>query len=320
MLRVLLYTFLPLFLFASPEWFYNIKVKSSSVIIGYGSDKSLAVAKQHAMEDISKTISVNVQSDFSMNKSSGAEGYSKSIDQSINTSTQVNLTGVEFIKSKKIDELWYVAAKYDNSPLETKIKNSVAKDTDDEIQNTYLAKTPLIKKINEEVSKNLDYDIIRKDKMWNIKYNNHIFPLNQDQFYDLFTNVKTKQLELKPNQKSYNRYDKMYFDIKNQGIGYMSLLYVEHNGKVGVLFSNEKVSGSFRYPSQDDEDSFEIANPYHQNIYELYVAIYSQTELDLSIFENVANEYLDETSYNFDTLVDILDGERFSTYRIKIKK
>jgi RNAse (barnase) inhibitor barstar len=320
MFRFLFYICLPLYVFATPNWFYNIEEKDHNVILGYGSDKNLAVAKQQAMDEISKTISVSVQSNLNINKTSNELGYSSSIDQNINTSTQVNLTGVEFIKTKKLDDIWYIAAKYDNSPLDLKVKKTIDMDMEDEEQNNYLAKTELIKRINETLEKKLDYEIIRKDDLWNLKYKSKMFPLNQKEFYKLFSNTKSSSLEIKPNLKTYNRYDKMYFDIKNQRNGYVSLLYVEHNGKVGVLLPNKKANDSFRYPSESSFDSFEVANPYHKTIYELYIAVFSEDELDLSAFEDVENEYLDNTNYKFGALLNILDRNSFSTYRIKIKK
>ncbi|RLA75783.1 MAG: hypothetical protein DRG78_20355 [Epsilonproteobacteria bacterium] len=316
----LLLLFLPIILFANPSWLYNINPTDRNEIVGYGIDKKLSQAKQDAMSDIVKTISVKIESSLNISKSTSSGKYNKNISTNIKTETKAILTGIKFIKVEQINGLWYVASKYNNSPLEIKIKNLLPNNMQNEKQNKYLKNTELFKNINKEVKTNINYQIIRKDNLWQIKYNDIILPINQDNFYELFSNQKNSNLEIKANQSIYNENDEMYFNISNTKNGYISILYIEHNGKVGLLLSNKKSDKSFTYPDLKSEDTFKIANPYNKPIQELYIALYSKYKIDLSEFENVSDNLLDESNYNFDNLMVLLDKVNYSTFRIKIKK
>ena len=110
------------------------------------------------------------------------------------------------------------------------------------------------------------------------------------------------------------------FKIKHKKSGYISILYVEYNGKVGTLLANYKSNKSFMYPDLKSEDLFKIANPYGKAIRELYIAIYSERPVKLNQFENISSDFLDESNYNFDKLISKLDNLEFSTFEIKIKE
>ena len=111
----------------------------------------------------------------------------------------------------------------------------------------------------------------------------------------------------------------MNFIIKHKNKGYISILYVEHNGKVGVLLANKRSNKSFVYPKKDSQDIFKITNPYNKTIKELYVAIYSKKPIELYEFENVSENLLDESNYNFNKLIEKLNYLDISTFVIKIR-
>ncbi len=306
-------------LLASPNWLYNIQKIHQNEIIGYGIDSNQHQAKQIAMADIANYMSVNIKSNTSIYKKTNNDKYTKDISTNLETSSQANLTGIIFTNIEHIDGLWYVSAKYDNSPLELKFKKLLPKDLINQKQNIYLSNTLLFKILNHEMVKILNYTIIRKDNLWQIKYNNIILPLSENNFFKLFTNYKSQEITIKANKEIYQQNDKMYFNIKHKKNGYISILYVEHNGKVGILKANKKSNKSFIYPDIKSEDSFTIVNPYNKPISELYIAIYSEQPLDLYEFESVTDNLLDDSNYNFDKLLNRLDKYIFSTYTIKIK-
>ncbi len=319
MIRILYLSLLPIALLANPSWFYNLKSTDKNEIIGYGIDKSLSEAKRNAMADIVKSISVSIQSSTNISKRSVNGDFNSDVSTNLKTKAQAVLTGIKFIKTEQIGELWYVSALYNNAPLELKLKELLPQNIITEIQNNYLKNTRLFKKINNEIGIKLNYQVIRKDNLWQVKYNDILLPLNQDNFYNLFSNYKDKNLFLKANKKIYKENDEMYFNIQNSQSGYISILYVEHNGKVGVLLTNKESNKSFTYPNLKSEDTFKIANPYNKPIQELYIALYSKNKIDLSEFENISNNLLDESNYNFHILLNKLNNYTFSTYTIKIK-
>jgi len=320
MRNLFLMLLLPVVLFATPSWFFNLEHDKKCEVVGYGMDADLDKAKQSAILDITNSISVSVSS--SVNISSSDIGGKAKQDSSMNLQTQSKaiLSGVEFIKIEEENGVWYVGAKYDNSPFEVKLKKMLPEQLKDEKQNKYLKHTWGVKSLNVDIGKKLNYEIVRKDNLWQLEYKDILLPINQNDLYKFFSNQKSKEISIKANQAIYKQNDEMYFNIKHKGMGYVSILYVEHNGKVGVLLANKRSDKSFRYPEKNSEDIFKIANPYKKTIKELYVAIYSKEPIDLSEFENVSENLLDESNYNFHKLIEKLDKLTFSTFVIKIRK
>jgi len=310
---------LPMILLSSPSWLYDINPIDNNEIIGYGIDKEFSKAKQNAMSDIAESISAEVESSTNMLKSSINGKIDKKISLNKKVKVRAVLSGIKPIKAENIDGIWYIALKYDNAPLALKLKKSISYSVENEKQNHYLQHTELFKEINREIGKTLNYQIIRNDNLWQIRYKEIILPIDQNNFYKLFSNQSSLDFAIKANQSVYHQNDKMYFEIKNNREGYISILYVEHNGKVGLLLSNKRTSNSFTYPNLQSKDSFRVVNPYRKSIEELYIALFSTSYIDLSEFENVSNTLLDKSNYNFDTLLTLLDNYKYSTFRVKIR-
>jgi len=315
--KIFIVLLLPLLAFATPSWFFNIKGVNND-IIGYGVNSSLSQAKQDALADVTNAISVNVESNIntSTEDNNGQARSNSSVDS--HTSSRAVLSGVEFIKVKQEAGLWYVAAKYDNSPIELKIKKKLKHVSENEKQNKYLKNTPLFLSLNNEVKFKLNYQLIRKDNLWQLRYKHLLFNLDQHSFYKLFSNQNSKTISIKPNKSVYNVNDKMYFALKHSKPGYISILYVEHNGKVGVLLANYFSKKPFIYPGEGDELAFKITNPYGEPISELYIALYSHKRINLAEFEGVGESHLDESNYNFDKLCKLFERYPYSTSKIKI--
>jgi len=311
---------LPILLFSSPNWLYNITTMDSNEVIGYGIDKEFSKAKQNAMSDIAESISVEVESSTDMSKSSVNGKIDNKLSLNKRMKARATLSGVKPIKAENIDGTWYIALKYDNSPLELKLKKLLSSNNlHDEKQNSYLENTELFKTINQEIGKRLNYKIIRKDNLWQIRYMDFMLPMNQNDFYKLFSNKSSSDFSIQANQSIFSENDRMSFQVNNSKEGYISILYVEHNGKVGVLLSNKKSMNSFSYPDLKSKNGFKVVNPYKKSIEELYIAIFSTSNIDLSRFENVSGNLLDKSNYNFDNLLTLLDKSEYSTFRIKIK-
>lgn len=319
-MRKIFLLFFPFALFANPLWFYNLKPSDKNEIIGYGMASTLSNAKQNAITDIVKTISVEVDTSTDISKSVKNGKYNKNISSNLSTKSKASLSGIKVLNVEEIKGNWYVASSYDNSPIDIKLKKLLPENIKEEKQNNYLRDTELFQIFNSKIGKKLDYKIIRKDNLWQLRYKDITLPLNQSDFYKLFSNQSNKTITLKANKKVYKENDEMYFKIDLSKKGYVSILYVEHNGKVGVLSANKLKNRKFTYPDLKSEDTFKIANPYGQTIKELYVAIYSKEPIDLDQFENVSDDLLDESNFNFHKLLEKLSKYKPSTFTIKIKK
>ncbi len=320
MKNIFLILLFPILLFGTPDWFFHLDYDNKCEVVGYGMDTDLDKAKQSAILDITNSISVSVDSSVDISSSDIGGKARQDSSVKLHTKSKAILSGVKFVKVQKEEGIWFVGAKYDNSPFEEKLKKLLPKKLKNEKQNRYLKHTWGFKILNSSVGKKLNYEIVRKDNLWQIKYRDILVPINQNDFYKFFCSYKNSKISIKANKKIYRQNDDMYFKIKHKKKGYISILYVEHNGKVGVLLSNKKSATSFAYPDKNSKDVFQVVNPYNKTIKELYVAIYSQKPISLYSFENVSANLLDESNYNFDKLVKRLDNVDFSTVVIKIRK
>jgi len=320
----LLLLLVPVFLFASmPDWFFKLKPTHNNEVIGYGVAQTLAEAKKEALSDLTQKINVSVKSSTSISLADDNGNVSKSSASNIDTSSQAKISGVKYIKVENLDGDWYVASAYDNSAIEVKLKRLLDKSDrytlKNEEQNSYLKNTSLIKRINDYLKYDLEYNLVYKDDLWQLNYRDIYLPLNQNDLYNLFTNTSSKKISITANKKIYLVGDEMYFSIKKPENTYLSILYVEHNGKVGSLISNQKYPSTLTFPDLKSEDAFSIINPYDKTISELYIAISSNEKIDLSKFENVSDKLLDNSNYNFHKLIKKLENYDFSTYQIKIR-
>lgn len=320
MKKILFVFLIPIISFANPNWLYNIAQNDKNEIIGYGIDADLSKAKQNAISDITNTLYVSVKSSMSIEESDKNGNYNRNSSMALKTESQAVLSGVVFIKTAQENNLWYVAAKYDNSALKVKLKKLLPSILKDESQNKYLKNTPLIKNLNSYIKAKLNYKIVRKDNLWQLEYNDILLPLNERNFYKLFSNQECSVFSIKANKSIYQENDEIYFNITNHISGFFSILYVEHNGKVGVLLENQHAEKSFRYPEATSGEKFKIANPYNKPIQELYIAIFSKEPINILDFEAVSDNLLDESNYNFDKLISKLNDLEYSTFMIKIRK
>lgn len=308
---------------AAPDWFYAIRPASHTELIGYGVDQNLEQAKKLAVDDIVKSIAVQVRSSFMLETRVHDASISMLAEQRIDTQSFAVLNGVKIVKTEQINGEWYVAISYDNISIERKVAQTVGNARDaSEWQNQYLRKTALSKRIASALGTTLGFGIERVNGMWNLSYKGNYFPLTQDDFNDVLESSRSRSCSLSTNKDVYREYDRITFRAESPKKGYQSLLYVEHDGKVGVILKNHavEIGTKFVYPKDADSDALVIANPYKKTINELYVLLCSAEKVDLRDFESVTDVYLDESNYNFNKLLSLLDKHEFSTVKIKIKK
>jgi len=301
MLKRIIILLLPVYIFSMPYWFHNFFVRDYE-IAGYGADKDLQNARNIAKAEIAKTIKVQISSSTNINESlTDNEKYKKFVQNKISTSSDATLEGIKIVKEELKEGLWWVCVVYDNRTLLQKIK----------------AKYPNFSKKQLKNLKKLQ--VIRKDHNWYLQIKNDLFLLKKEDFTNLFSTIKNKNLQFLSNKMIYISGNKINFKVISKNKGYISILYVENNGKVGVILPNAKIKQKLIYPSKKDKEALIAYNPYQKTISEMYVCIYSPTKLDLSEFENIDDDLLDESNYHFDKLLDIIQKNPFATIKIKIK-
>jgi hypothetical protein len=317
-LKQLVLLFLPLYILAQPSWFHNTPHKNYE-IIAYGVDKDLQIARNIAKAEVSKQISIHISSNTNIKKSIDNGNYNKSISNNISTSSNATLQGIKILKEVKEDNIWYVSVVYDNRTLLQKIKSKQQYIKPSQIKKSYLNTTPLVKSIFKTLGFKTDINLIRKNNSWYLNISDNLFLLNRDNFIKLFMNTKNEYISFSTNKNIYKYPDNIQFKVNTKESGYVSILYSEENGKVGVLLNNMQIDKSIIYPKDNSEDNLIAYNPTNNTIQELYVTVYSKNKIDLDIFENVSDNLLDESNFSFDKLLDMINNNKFSTIPLKIK-
>lgn len=302
----------------APAWFH-LPSERSYEIMGYGQADTLDEARGMALKEISQTLKVNVSSSTDINNKLKNDEYNQEITQNLKTSTSAVLIGSKVDRSVKVDEVWYVAVVYDTSSYGAKLKRALNNSVLKNEKLNYLSSTSLVRGINEEVGYKLRYKLLRENDLWKLQYRDIKLVISESDIVKLFAFNNGSRIGLKLNKKIFYPQDVMQFSIGLKKPGYVSMLYVEANGKVGVLFANKKQSRSSTYPAKNSDEELVVANPYKKVLNEMYLTTLSQKPLNLTLFESVQSSYLDESNYKFAELVTLLDKTDFSSVVVKIK-
>ncbi len=288
-------------------------------MVAFGVDKNLQLARDIAKSELAKQIKIDISSSTHINKSIENGNYNKSIKKNISTSTNTTLQGIKILKESKQDNLWYVSVIYDNRTLLQKIKANKLLIRKSKINNNYLYSTSLVKDIFKTLGFKTKINLITKNNSWYLNISDNLFLLNKEDFKKLFKNYTNKNVNFYSNKNIYKYPDNMQFKINTKKKGYVSILYSESNGKIGVILDNIKIYKHIAYPKDTDENKLTAYNPSKDTVTEMYIAIYSKNKIDLKEFEQVSDNILDESNYNFNKLLTLLDSNQYSLLTLKIK-
>jgi len=302
-MRILIFSFIFSFLFATPKWFYSLDNNKSNYYIGYGEGKNIKEAKMNALNDISSQIEIKIKSEFESN----INNYKKNISQKLNLSTNANLTDYKVLKVENKDNKYYVAIGYENIPNIDKFIKKLPKNTKIS-QNYFLNNTYLGKYIKEKTGKFIKFHIFNKDNKWYIGYNNKIQILDKNMFNKLYISMG----EIKTNHK-YNIFhndDIIKVYIKAPFDGYVTLFDVDSKGSVYILLSQKLKKGWNEIKNED----FELqAYTDKKEDFEMYVAVFMKNRENFTQFSSVLNP---NNNRDFGILIDTIKNYNFATLKI----
>lgn len=308
-----------------PNWYLSLKAnKSNSEIIGYGEAKTLEEAKVKARENIAKQIKTTIESTAIHNISSNNDNLHNLYSKKIQEKTVATLQDIKLLKNYDNEEgRVFVALSYENIPFINRMAKKLDLSKCKEKQNSYMKKTLLLTKINKQTNCTPHIKLQRKNNLWYLVHKNSIQELPSEFFEELYTSVENENINLKPSKKILKDGDEFYFTATPKQSGYLSLLTVYENGTVTVLIPNIQVKKNkiIQLPDENYGEALEAGLvKLNQPTHDLYVAIYSQKKLNLSRFEQAAQELSKvENSKKFDELINKLDGYSFSTILLRTK-
>ena len=189
-------------------------------------------------------------------------------------------------------------------------------------QNSFLKKTPLIKKANRLTPCPYDYTLQHLNKRWYLHYKTILFPLSTQKLDALFIDIPSHQIEVKSRQATFVEGDGFNLSLKSHGAGYLTLFSVYEDGRVGVLFENRvvKKGKGFIFPSLESKQEFvaTLVTP-AKATKDLYIAVLSSTRLPLSSFEQQESMLIGEKEFRFNEVIALCRDHACASIVLKTK-
>ena len=294
---------------AQPAWYHTMKNTKQNTYIGYGSAFSEQEAKQNALVDISSQISTKINSKITRTKQNIAGNFQKDTTISSAQSTNTTLSDYKLLKMNFEKGKYFIAVEYENISSLQKFQNKL--------------KARNIKVRLEKYFTN--FDLVRKDKRWYIKYQDIMQVLDEKDISKFFVSIKNTNLSIKTNKKNDILYDgdEFYFKVKSSKKGYVSIATVYENGTVSVLMKNIPIEANIieNIPDKDFE-SIPEAGLLQKGIdtYDMYVMVYSSKKLLWDNFALADDELVSSERYkNFDELQEFLQNKKYTTLKVVTK-
>ncbi|WP_373034798.1 LPP20 family lipoprotein [Sulfurimonas sp.] len=317
-------------IFANPAWYHNVEKSKPQVYIGYGSGVDEVHAKQEAFNDIASQISVSVSTSLLQKQKLENGKFTNSEDFIASQDSKATLYDYELIKTEFYKGKYFVAIEYENIPSFDKFINKLKTIQlkhliTNEKQNSYLKHTSMAKKLKKTLKKDIDFELLRKDKKWYIKYKTTLQPLDKKDFTKFFNSVSNSKLMIETDKKGNILYDKekFFFKVKSTQNGYISILSVYEDGTVSTLVKNIKVvKNKIQNIPDKDFESILQAGLMASGVetYDLYIAIYSPKKTRFESFAHADEELISEEKYkNFDELITFLESKIYTSLKVVTK-
>lgn len=323
------YIFLSFFVFATflnaaPIWFYKIASKDYE-IIGYGSGKTLEEAVLQAKADVSNSIKSEIKSELNIKSSTSNDDYSHEAKSSVKSSSSSVLSGVEVIKTQKIEDEFFVAVSYDTRAFEVRFFEKIGQNKEC-VQNAgFLNKSPLGENLKALAKCDLKLEIYRKGNDFFIQSAGVSMPFTEDNIEKLFVEQVNLDIELNASKNSLKDGEAFHLIVKsNKTDGYISLFNLYDKGQVVLLVDNIE-SGfkkTIKIPQIIDENLELIASTNGKNsTKDLYIVLWHKTKLPFTLFTMVEDSALDEKKgQNLDELIKLLDKHSWSSTLVRVRK
>ena len=304
----------------APTWFGTLPAGTTYEIIGYGEGITLDEAKMNAKSDIAKTISTHIDSISTTQTSVNNMTLDHNASQSVRETSNLTITDAELIKGEPKDGRFYVALRYENLPLSSKLAKRGGQLLCGQ-PNVYLSQTSTILALSSDLNCSVSVDITRENDGWYLGRGEHRNSMNNTDFHEFMIETSTGTLRLKSNRTLVNE-DEAYA-LNLEGLptsGYLSLFDVYDDGRVVLMENNidlaRKSKKAFRYPDDIRKD-LELSGGVSEagrDAVDLYVVLISNEPLKLSSFIPMGqNVEKGERAFAIDRLLSLMQNNPFAT-------
>lgn len=305
--------------FGAPSWYMNTIVKPYE-LIGYGEGDSAESAMGRAKEDIASQLKTKIDSTLSQSTKVKNGKVSSESAQKLKVTTETMLSGVEKLKEEREGSIYYAAYKYDIRPFEVRFAAKATKAVcQSKSGSTTLEHTKLFKAVSEELGCRPKMKLTRQNGVYTISSQDIALPANGE-IERMFFTSHSAPLILTPSKQQPKSGESVSFSIKSQRDGYVSFFDVYDDGKVALVTANAKISKikGLKIPDDTNKD-LEIAMSDNEgkNSSDMFVAILSDSELDIGSFERMEEVVATDKAYRLDELFWLMDKHPSATTVIK---
>jgi hypothetical protein len=317
--------YLPLvsiFALAAPSWYMHTDTKPYE-LIGYGEGDSVELAASRAKEDIASQLKTKIDSMVSQNTKVKNGKADKESAQKLRVTTEAMLSGVEKLKEEREGNTYYAAYRYDARPFEMKFAAKATKAVcQGKSGSTALEYTKLFTAIAEELGCRPKIKFVRQNGIYTISSQYAALAANT-QIERMFFSRSSQTLSITPSKYQPQSGESISFMLKSQKEGYVSLFDVYDDGKVTAVTLNAKIKKAqlLKIPDDTNKDlEIAMSNNEGKNSTDMFVAVFSESELDLSGFERMDEGVATEKAYRLDELFWLMDKHTFATTVVKTVK
>jgi len=304
----------------APAWFGLLQSGAEYEIIGYGEGLTLNEAKTNAKSDIAKTIRSHIDSSFSAQTSVSNLTVNHNAQSTISETSNLTIADAQLKKSEQNNGRFYVALRYENLPLSTKLakrggESLCGKST------IYLSQTASVLALSRELNCSVSVDITRENDGWYLGRGEHRTLMSNADFRELMIETSTGALRLKSNRSMVSEDEAYTLDFDGLPTsGYLSLFDVYDDGRVVLMESNINLSHHSKkrvlYPD-DIRSDFQLGGGVSEaghDALDLYVMLISSEPLKLSSFIPMGQKVeKGERAFAVDRLLALMQNNSFAT-------
>ncbi len=309
----------------TPDWYkhQNITAKTHYSYIGYGSAKSIQLAKQAAREDIATQLFVIVETVTESESGIENEKFMLSARHRSKQQTYAKLNKTKVLKSEFVDKTFYVALEYKHLTIVQHFINQLNVTTcEDEVQHPYLIHTPLFTNLNDKLPCKLNIELVRKNQTWMLAYKEILIQLDDQNFSSIYTTVQKDSLQITPSSFRPREGEIFTVAINSSSAGYVTLFNVYADGIVSLLQENIFVEANKVriFPTEKDEVIFEsVVLEKEKETTDLYIGLYSESPIAFPRFKEAGSTVQsNQWQYQFDYLLQLMKRQRFSVILLRI--
>ncbi len=215
-------------------------------------------------------------------------------------------------KSEIINDTYFVAVSYRRVP---KLECHPS-------QNEFLSKTSLVQEANKLTNCQHDYQLRYFNNAWHLSYKKISEKLTPRELSSLLINVDSKEVSIETHKYDFHEGEGFYLNITSKKSGYVSVLNVYRDGRVGVVLKNKIVNdnANFSFPSKESGQEF-VASLITPSVAtkDMYVVLYSKTKLKLSKFEKQNSKKVTDKEYRFNEVLKLLKTYDYATLVLRTR-